>query len=380
MDEAGYEIPKDVEQPKEYRYFFVDRVADVVVRAWESRKPGFVGWGLGHAVVAQNRRAVYADGHAQMYGETNRTDFRGFEGFEDHGVEVLCFWDSQEKLIATTVNVPCPGQEVEDNYAISADYWHEVRQLLKAKHGDQLVVVGWVAAAGDQSPHLMFRKKAEDRMRKLRGLNRLQELARRIDAGWEEAYAGACKDKRADVTLIHKSKVLELPSRRIAEKEYAEAKKKLAMLTQDPDSAAAIELERAGTRARLENKTESTKQLMSWYRSSIERYERQKAGHIDSYPTEIHVVRLGDVAVATNPFELFTAFGIQMQARSPAIQTIVVQLAGVGTYLPTELAVRDGGYGATPESNRVGPEGGQMLVDESLALIDAMWATNQPRL
>ncbi len=95
MTEGDYEIPKDgVVQPAEYAEFLSARVAEAAVKAWESRRPGRVGWGLGHAVVAQNRRSVYADGRAQMYGPTDRPDFRGIEGSEDQGVEVLCFWDS----------------------------------------------------------------------------------------------------------------------------------------------------------------------------------------------------------------------------------------------------------------------------------------------
>ena len=64
-------------------------------------------------MVAQNRRAVYADGRAVMYGATDKADFRGIEGPEDQGVEVLFFWDGGGKLIATAVNVACPSQEVE---------------------------------------------------------------------------------------------------------------------------------------------------------------------------------------------------------------------------------------------------------------------------
>ena len=64
----------------------------VAASAWESRKPGQVGWGLGHAVVAQNRRAVYADGHAQMYG-THRPagvpPHRGLRGSRRRGALLL---------------------------------------------------------------------------------------------------------------------------------------------------------------------------------------------------------------------------------------------------------------------------------------------------
>jgi hypothetical protein len=88
---------------------------------------------------------------------------------------------------------------------------------------------------------------------------------------------------------------------------------------------------------------------------------------------ELHVVRLGDVAIATNDFELYVDYGVQMKARSPAIQTFVIQLAGEGTYLPTKRAVGGGGYGAVPQSNRVGPEGGQVLVEQTVEAIKSLW-------
>ena len=62
-----------------------------------------------------------------------------------------------------------------------------------------------------------------------------------------------------------------------------------------------------------------------------------------------------------------------MQARSRAQQTFVIQLAGPGTYLPTSKAVTGGGYSAVCQSSAVGPEGGQLLVERTLALIDELW-------
>lgn len=88
---------------------------------------------------------------------------------------------------------------------------------------------------------------------------------------------------------------------------------------------------------------------------------------------ELHVLRLGDVAIATNEFELYTDYGVQIKARSPAVQTFVIQLTGSAGYLPTERAVRGGGYGAVIQSSRVGPEGGQVLVDRTVDRIRSMW-------
>ena len=137
--------------------------------------------GTRYALVAHNRRAVYADGSAKMYGGTNVPAFRGIEGYEDHYVDVLFFFDTDRELIAAAVNVACPSQEVENREKVNADFWHETRQLLRKRYGDALQVLAWTGAGGDQSPHLMWYERAEERMRELRGLTRLQEIARRIE-------------------------------------------------------------------------------------------------------------------------------------------------------------------------------------------------------
>ena len=41
--------------------------------------------------------------------------------------------------------------------------------------------------------------------------------------------------------------------------------------------------------------------------------------------------------------------------------------------LPTEKAVRGGGYSAVVESSLVGPRGGRVLVDRSLTVMNGMW-------
>jgi len=80
------------------------------------------------------------------------------------------------------------------------------------------------------------------------------------------------------------------------------------------------------------------------------------------------------VAIVTNPFKLFLDYGVQMQGRSKAVQTFVLQLTnGSASYLPTERAVKGGSYSAIVASNRVGPEGGQVLVERSVELINSLW-------
>jgi hypothetical protein len=234
---------------------------------------------------------------------------------------------------------------------IDADFWHEIRESLKARHGADLVVLGWTGTAGDQSPHLMYRKQAEERMRTLRKLSRLEEIARRVVAAWEEAYEGAKQEPVAGAPLIHRVESIELPPRVVSEAEAAESAASVEKLSKDP----------------------ANRRIVLWHQEVVDRRRRQEAGDAQPYPVEIHVLRLGDVAIATNPFELFTQYGIQMKARGKALQTFLIQLAGPGTYLPTEPAVHGGGYSAIPESNQVGPEGGQILTDRTVEAINAMW-------
>ena len=87
----------------------------------------------------------------------------------------------------------------------------------------------------------------------------------------------------------------------------------------------------------------------------------------------MHVLRLGDVAIAANEFELFTDDGVQIKARSPAVQTFVIQLTGSAGYLPSQRTMRGGGYGVVVPSSRVGPAGGQVLVDQAVEAIRELW-------
>jgi hypothetical protein len=346
----------DAMQPKEYVEFLYDRMADAVVEAWESRAAGAVAWGLGHAVVGCNRRAVFGDGSAVMYGKSNVPEFRGPEGYEDHAVDVLVFYDKQKRLKAAAITVACPAQSVGGS-SLSADFWHDVRKLLQERHGEGLCVLGFCAPAGDQAPHLLFGKKGEARMDQLRGLTRTQELGRRIANAFDDVLGVIQSEIHTDVPFVHRIERFDLPGRKVTDAEYARAKG-----LYDP-------LAKKGKLVGPDYWN------MNFYKLTIDRYRAQQKAD-PRYPTEMHVLRLGEVAVATNPFELFLDYGVQIRARSPAPQTVLIQLASpldFGYYVPTPRALRGGGYSAIVEQSLVGPEGGQALVERTVAAIHELW-------
>lgn len=367
LDQDAYDEKSygDAMQPKDYQPFLYQRMADAVVKAWESRAVGAVAWGLGHAVVGHNRRLAYADGHAAMLSNANDAKFRHIEGYEDHGVDILCFYDEKTRLKATAIALACPAQMSQGDTVVSADFWHYARESLRQRYGKELCVLGFCAPAGDQCPHLSYRKKGEARMDRLRGLTRTQELGRRVANALFDVADLMAKDIRTEVPLAHLVRQVDVPARIVTDVEYATAKK----VCGDIDA----KKERSGWDT----------WVYRLYKGVGERYLAQHNGN-RTFSLEMHVLRLGEVAIATNPFELYLDYGVQIQARSPAEQTFLIQLAAGpwSGYLPTPRAMAGGGFNATPMNNYsatvmtnwVGPEGGQALVDRTVEAINAIWA------
>ena len=164
-------------------------------------------------------------------------------------------------------------------------------------------------------------------------------------------------DIRVDVPFAHRVERFDVPGRKLTEQEYAEAKKGYADYLKKDDKIAEV----YGRK--------------NWFKRTLDRYEAQQKA--DPKGTiEMHVLRIGDVAIATNPFELFVDYAMRIHGRSPAGQTVLIQLASpVGTngYLPSERAVAGGGYSAVPQSSQIGPEGGQVLVERTLSAIRALF-------
>jgi hypothetical protein len=293
-------------------------------------------------------------GGTQMYGKTALDNFDSIEGGADTGLGLVCFWNPGGGLAGIVVNVPCPSQEVQNERKVSADFWHDTRAELRKRLGDDVVVFAQCGAGGDCTGRNVWRTAAEDEMLRRRGLTSRQEVARRIGTAVSDLMPIAREGAQAAPEFGHAVRTLDLPQRLVtpAERDRCSA-----------DAAAAKTAERR-----------------AWHLTVVERFERQQAaleqGKRPTVPIRVHAVRIGDVAIITNPFELFLDYGVRMQARSPATLTCVVQLAGRGTngtYLPTFRAVEGGGYSAVIESNVVGPEGGRVLVDESVRMLQALW-------
>lgn len=352
----AYRIPeKGVMSPTRYVDFLVEQIAGAVVEAWKSRSTGGISWALGHAVVGHNRRAVYLNGEARMYGNTDDPSFSHIEGVSDPSLDLLFFWDSEKNLKGLAITVYCPSQEVEGQQFISADFWDDTRRLVREKYGKDLFVLPFSGASGDQSPHLLWNKKAEGELRRRTGVSNTQEIALRIVRGIDRVFAQAKRDVRMELLMRHRVETVPLPVWMVPKDRYEQARRDYEAGKDKTDKLASAA-------------------YINWRvsRALMARYAYQKQEPF--YRAELHMLRLGEVAIATNPFELFIDYGLRIKARSPAEQTIVIQLtADCAAYLPTERAVKGGGYSARIVDGVVGPEGGKVLVDSSVKILKEMW-------
>lgn len=360
----------DVMTVGEYDAFLSDKICEAVIEAWNSRKPGAVSWGRGYAVIGFNRRVSYFDGTTAMYGQTNKPEFSHLEGHDDHGVDLLFTYDAAHNLTGMIVNVPCPSQCTEGAWFVSADYWHETREEIRKRHGQELFILPQCSAAGDQAPRPMINRAADARMLKLKGYGdeydpaRRQDIADKIAAVVDEVLPLAAKDIRNQMELGHVVSVIDLPLRQVTDADLEHAKSQVAEC-----NARLIELKDSEPSSRdysVAFKKRIFNQLV------IDRYQEQQNEEI-SLPVELHTLRLGDVAFCSNRFEYFVDYGMRIKARSKAIQTFIIQLAGNGSYLPTERAMRGGGYGAYVASTPIGPDGGQKVVEQQVKDINSLF-------
>ena len=182
---------------------------------------------------------------------------------------------------------------------------------------------------------------------------------------FDEVYAWAKKEIFREAVISHKVKTLPLPRRMVTEEEYAFA---LEGQKQAGENSFTFD----GTN---EENLKNNSILMSQkgrYEKIINRYEDQKENKI--LPMQIHVIRIGEIAFASNRFEIFNDYQHRIQERSPFAQTFIIQLAAQpdvdnGGYLATEKGLWGKGFGASVYDNQVTPAAGQMIVEETLSLL-----------
>ena len=340
--------------------FLSDRISDGIVAAWKNLAPGKMSYGLDRNSIGFGRRAVYADGSAQMYGGTDRPDFVNLEGMDDDDVGSIFFYDGQDKLKAIAVNVACPSQVVEGQSSVNADFWLPVRNKLKARYGEGLVVLGWGAAAGDMSPRPLLHKAANA------GHAGAPRHRRDAGTGPTDRFIGqpdirggptgeAC---RADSETLrdHAAVAVEQDFRVAVPASAGGVQQHHRPGREGPElcSSSRVHGQRLASRSGATLRTATEGSGRDVPRRDTRRPDRRRGDLLQSLRA---VLRVRHPHQGT----------FQSNANVHPADVRVWQLSA------DRAAQAAGSYSAIPQSNIIGPAGGQMLVDKTVGIIDELW-------
>ena len=368
------DIPESAYTKEESQRFFVTKIVGLILEAWKDLKPGGVSFAQADAEIAYNRRPQFLiDGKPEtiMYGDCTEDSFVGFESGTDTSLELMYTWDPSGKLMGVVCNVPCPSQVYELHYFISSDYWGNVRKKIKERIGENVYVLPLCGAAGDLCPIDLLKISGDNKEELRIWREQQQEVQRNFD---EEALCEEIADKivsrveecldkddgrkNYDPVFRHEIIRLKLPIRQISEEDYRKS---------------AAEVEELHRRFSYENPMNMAELVKAFEpQGDVLRYRQQ----IENpwFEADYHIVRIGDAAIATNPFELYHEYASRIKEAAKSKYTFIVQLAnGIGCYLPTEAAIKGGSYSSRPASTVCGAESGEELVRKTVETINKMW-------
>ncbi len=311
--------------------------------AMAAAKPAKIGSASGTALIGYNRRICWQDGTHSMYGDARKPGFNGLEGPNDPGHSVLFALDEKDELLGILHNNSCHATCLEMATFATSDFPGAARSLIRSTLNKKLPVLYLQGASGDLSPwNLLYQHRVgnnedgEKRVREI-GITLAGETLRLIADNATKAGSPLLKTNYAEIEIG-----IRIPDKT----EMAEAEKTV---------------EKGEAKAGRDNYV-------------LARNVLKLHSEFKDKPSEkilIHTIRIGDLAITTNPFELYCQFGLDIKHRSPAKITMISQLTnGSGMYCPTIYGRMGKGYsGETNYDSRVEPYAGYKVVETAVRLL-----------
>jgi len=307
--------------------------------------PARIGWGFGNARLGYNRRVCCADGTHECRRPGRESEFTGVEGPEDTECMALAVFDERNHLRAVLHHGTGHPASFYHEQQLSAEFPGVARRLIREAFGPVPVLffngaLGDIAMTQQRHPQVTPENKESQVIRfggALAGetLRLIHEMR-----------------PQSDLLLRHCRRELEFPVRL-------------------PSAEAVIKGRAVLARMDAGEKVTGMEAILAWGPVSL---TDQFGSHpVDRLP--FHALRIGDLALATQPFELFCQYQIDLKRRSPFERTAWFGLTGgYGGYLPTLAAALGGGYTGLPFSwARFDPEVGCRTVDAVAAMLYELW-------
>lgn len=352
---AEEKLYDDLTTPEEYADFVADRITEAALAAIGSMEECYTEGAVSRMMTSYSRRTVYKEGYAVMYGSTREENFLKMENHDGGPSNFLYVRrKTDNSLVGIVANVPCPAQVIENLCVISSDFWGYTRDYIK-EHLGNVPVLPLSGCAGDLSPRDLFRvAKGETSMWEEAGC---RELGEKIGA--ELIFLADKPLYRCDGEAHHLVKHLDLPIWNPTDEEYESAVVDMAKLNKKYGKA-------EGEIIIFEETDGSDVFELCSADTIIGR--RRRGRKVVNEP--IHLLRLGDAVLISNPFELFVEYADRIKAACPDAHIFDVQMTNDDlNYLPTPNAMKAGGYSAVIFACQCAADAGEVLVEESIKLV-----------
>jgi neutral ceramidase len=341
---TNYHFPVDAAYIQQLSQKLVVVAGDAVAAA----RPAKIGWGKGTAQIGYNRRVCWADGTHSMHGNTRRADFAGLEGPDDPTHLAIFAVDTDGKPIAVAYHNTSHPTNFYGAGLFSSDYPDAARIILRRELG-RIPVLYLNGAQGDIAITNQLAPSREERE------SRVERVGKMLAEETLRLYSEA--EFRAEVALGHTYEDLQIDVR-LPSAQQLEHAQKVIKRVEGGEKIVGMEL------------------ILAF--GTVQLQEQFGAGAVDTMP--IHVVRIGDVALVTQPCELYCQFGLDIKRRSPTALTAVVGMAdGYCGYCPTIAGVLGGGYSGQPISwARLEPYAGYRMVEAAGPMLNQLWRAEKP--
>jgi len=321
-----------------YLEVFKSQVATAILSAWERKRPVRVAVGkASNPHHCFNRRMVSPEGYI-VANFISGWDFAGYtpEGPIDPEIVAVRLENMDGSPLAFLVHFT-NHVNAQGGAVIGPDFTGEMHDALCAVYGSDIVTLSLPGAAGNIN---WINTGASERW--------TPDLYKKIG----HSLAGSVLEINGTMQYLEnnalhtETRILSIPERPFCEYDI-----KADFTFGDPNSLDA-------------------KAFLSTYRYAQKKYGDRP---LASFDIELKLLKIGgEIAIVTNPCELFVEFGLEIKRRSPYTYTVPVDLTnGMGGYAPTKEAFAAGGYEVRklPHASYLDHSAGGRIVAASLEML-----------
>ena len=326
---------------------FLRKAATAVPAANENLAPATLS--VGHSEehrVSFNRRLRCKDGRTHMNWEQLDPNFVVEPlGPIDPQVSVLVV-EQEGTPRAALVNFALhPAVLAGDNWLYSADYPGYLAEAMSRLMGPAFITLFFNGCCGNVN-HIDYADETQGR-----GYQMTQRIGYMLAAAVFEAMK-AREAVQGETIAVSKEKVV-LDRFRIPEEQRKWAEEVLERIKETPEPG------------QVDGLPDSF-----YARAYLDMYQKQDVED----EAEIMAIRVGDVGIVGLPGEIFCELGFGIKKRSPAENTLVIELSNdaIG-YMPIEEAFEQGGYESTPGSTMYAKGSGEKLAASAVHLLSRLF-------